>query len=466
MFDDEDDDIHDSSVNEDLVLFDAMYENNDYGYFDADRIEALIDHFLFTNQFKKAKWAAEKANNHFPFNHLFKLRQAQAMSLMGDIKQALKLLLELEKLDSLNLDLYLSLASSFSQLRDSESAIKYFNKALEYAGDEERPDIYLDIAMEMESRKDYAGAIDLLQRAAQEYPTNESIVYELAFCYDQQKDYKRSIECFERFIDEDPYSYTAWYNLGNAFVRIKEYEKALQAYDYCIVVNEDFVPAYYNMANAYVELEDYNKAITFYQKCIGMGGDDAMTYCSLGECYEELEQYEDALYYYDKCLSILPRIGDAWLGKGIVYEARNEINEAIAALKMAIEIDPDNYGYAHVLAGIYQKHNEIELARASYENALLLMPEEDENLIIDFLKFMDEQFPDELYEVIEVNDKLSESDYTSLFLVYAFWNMNKRTGALAMLDELLQKNESVAKKLFLHFEELSMFDEFISRIGE
>lgn len=466
MFDDDDDDIHDSSVNEDLVLFDAMYEKNDYGYFDADRVEALIDHLLFTNQFKKAKWAAEKADEHFPFNSLFKLRKAQAMSLMGDIKQALKILLYLEKIDSLNLDLYLSLASSFSQLRDSESAIKYFNKALEFAGDEERPDIYLDIAMEFESKRDYASAIDLLQKAAKEYPANESIIYELAFCYDQQKDFKRSIDCFERFIDEDPYSFTAWYNLGNAYVRIKEYDKALEAYDYCIVVNEDFVPAYYNMANTYVEMEKYENAISFYQKSIGLGGDDAMTYCSLGECYEELEKYEDALYYYDKCLSILPKIGDAWLGKGIVYEALNRINEAIAAMKMAIEIDPENSGYMHVLAGIYHKHQDSGLARPAYEKAIALMQDEDENLIMDYLKFLDEHFPEEVYEVIEINEHLSESDFTSLFLVYAFWKLNKRTGALAILDDLIQKNQDVAKKLFLHFEELNMFDDFTSRIGE
>jgi tetratricopeptide (TPR) repeat protein len=466
MFDDEDEEIHDGDVSGDLAMLDRMYEQNDYGYFDADRVEAMIDHLLVTNQFKKARWASEMAFQHFPYNNLFKLRQAQSMSLMGDIKEALKILLYLEKTDLPSLDLYLSLASSFSQLRDSESAIKYFKRSLEFAEDEEKPDIYMDIAMEYESTKDYQNAIRVLQTAIIEYPKNESLVYELAFCFDQIKEYQRSIDCFVKFLDEDPYSYTAWYNLGNAYVRKQDYENALQAYDYCIVINEDFVPAYYNIGNTYVELENYEKAITFYQKCIGFGGDDAMTYCSLGECYEELEKYDEALHYYDKCLSLLPQFADAWLGKSIVFEALDDVSRAISAVKTAIEIDGENSGYYHVLAGIYQKHGDIDLARSAFEQALKFSESEDENLIIDYLKLMHDDFPDELYEVIELNELLAKSDVTNLFLVYAFWQLNKRVGALAILDELLISNRTLAKKLFIHFEELSQFPDLLSRLED
>lgn len=467
MFDDEDEEIYGGDVNDDLVLFNTMYEKNDYGYFDADRIEALIDHLLVTNQFKKAKWAAEMAREHFPFNNLFYLRQAQAMSLMGDIKESLKMLSNLEKMDTPSLDLYLTLASSFSQLRDSESAIKYFTKALDLAEEEERADIYIDIAMEFESSKDYVSAVKILEKAMSEQPLNESIVYELAYCYDQVKDYEKSIDCFLKFLDEDPYSYTAWYNLGNAYVKLKKFDKALQAYDYCIVINDDFVPAYYNTANTYVELEEYNKAIEFYQKCIGIDGDDALTFCSLGECYEELERYDEAIHYYEKCLVLMPSFSDAWLGKGVVYEAMGEYPSALSAVRMAIDLDDTIYGYHHVLAGILEKHGETSEARIAYERAIeLLANGSDDDLIIDYLSFFSKEFNEELFEVIEQNEIINKSDATNLFLVNEFWTMNKRTEALELLDELMITNLSLAKSLFLHFEDLKEYDEFTSRIEE
>lgn len=467
MFDDEDEEIYGGDVNDDLVLFNNMYEKNQYGYFDADRIEALIDHLLVTNQFKKAKWAAEMAREHFPFNNLFYLRQAQAMSLMGDMKESLKMLSHLEKVDTPSLDLYLTIASSFSQLRDSESAIKYFSKALELAEVEERADIYIDIAMEYENTKDYQSAVKILEKAISEEPMNESIVYELAYCYDQVKDYEKSIDCFLKFLDEDPYSYTAWYNLGNAYVKLKQFEKALNAYDYCIVINEDFVPAYYNTANTYVELEDYNKAIEFYQKCLGLDGDDALTFCSLGECYEELERYDEAIHYYDKSLVLMPTLADAWLGKGVVFEAMGDYNRAVSSVEMAIDLDNTIYGYYHVLAGILEKHGDVYEARLNYEKAVdLLSSGDDEDLIIDYLSFLSKEFNEELFEVIEENTTVSKSDATNLFLVNEFWTLNKRTESLALLDELLISSPSLAKSLFLHFEDLKQYGEFTSRIDE
>jgi len=467
MFDDEDEEIYGGDVNDDLVLFNTMYEKNQYDYFDPDRIEALIDHLLVTNQFKKAKWAAEMAREHFPFNNLFYLRQAQAMSLMGDIKESLKMLSHLEKIDTPSLDLYLTIASSFSQLRDSESAIKYFNKALELAEVEERADIYIDIAMEYENIKDYHNAVKTLEKAMREEPLNESIVYELAYCYDQVKDYEKSIDCFLKFLDEDPYSYTAWYNLGNAYVKLKEFEKALKAYDYCIVINEDFVPAYYNTANTYVELEEYNKAIEFYQKCIGLDGDDSLTFCSLGECYEELERYDEAIHYYDKSLVLMPELADAWLGKGVVFEAMGDFPRAVSSVEMAIDLDDSVYGYYHVLAGILEKHGDTQDARVNYERAIeLLQLAEDDDLVIDYLSFLSKEFNDELYEVIEENLTINKSDATNLFLVNEFWSINKRTEALALFDELMISNPSLAKSLFLHFEDLKQYSEFTSRIDE
>ena len=467
MFEDEDEDFFERELNKDMEAFERMYAENDYQYLDADRIEQIIDHLLVVNQFKKAKWAAEQAIKHFPFNNVFLLRKAQAMSLSGELTEALRILSSLEKLEGQSLDLMLSMASTFSQLRDSDSAIKYFQKALNLAEKEERGEIFIDLAMEYENSNNYKKAIEVLQLALKEDPKNESIVYELAFCYDQQGEYDEAIKCFLNYIDEDPYSYTAWYNLANAYSRVKNYEKAIWAYEYCILVNEEFSPAYFNLGNAFMDKNEYHKALENYQKCIEIDGDDGMAYCSIGECYEELGDLDLAYESYIKSSDLLPQLADAWLGRGIVNELKGNHAKAIAEIKVAVDLESENPNYLHALAGVYENDKQFEKAIYNYIQAIKLDDDIDNELVIDFLKCVYKLDENLVFEYLEeFKDKLLHHPATKLVLAVVYWNKNRRTDALLLLDELIVNSISLARKLFIHFPEMINVSEFTDRIDE
>ncbi|MEO9257045.1 MAG: hypothetical protein ABI207_01610, partial [Crocinitomicaceae bacterium] len=99
MFDSEEDDIFDGAFQEDLQRFEDMLKNGDSLFFDADRLETIIDHFLISNQFKKALDCVAHALNHFPYNNVFKIRKAQILSGTGKLNEALNILFEVEKVD-------------------------------------------------------------------------------------------------------------------------------------------------------------------------------------------------------------------------------------------------------------------------------------------------------------------------------------------------------------------------------
>lgn len=96
---------------------------------------------------------------------------------------------------------------------------------MELAADEDKDEVYLDLAMEYSNADDYKSALEVLNRAIKDNPNNEAAIYEIAFCYDQLGDHEKSIKCYSDFIDENPYSFTAWYNLGNAYSKLEDYEK-------------------------------------------------------------------------------------------------------------------------------------------------------------------------------------------------------------------------------------------------
>lgn len=451
MFEYEEDDSFRNEFDSDFYRFEEMYRKDEYAFFDADKIENIIDHLLVLSQFKKAKWAADNALQHFPFNSIFELRKAQAMSLSGELETAIKLLLKLEKVEGNNVDLLLTLATSFSQLKDADSAIRYFKKAWENAEGIERTDIIIDLAMEYESMKKYGAAIDVLRKGILEEPKNESLVYELAYCYDQLGQLDRSIKCFESYIDENPYSYTAWYNLGNTFSRMNDYEKAVWAYDYCLIINDEFSPAYFNLGNTYQSLGKYEEAIKAYKSCIEIDGDDGMVYCSMGECYEELDEITEALKYYTKSTDLFPQLADAWLGRGIINTVLGKTAQATKEFKKAIELDEDNSAFYHAMANALEDSGKIEEAITYYQAGLSKKVVENE-LILDYFKCAIENEPDDLLiSVLKEEHDYLLKDISKLGLVALFWLQNRRTDSLLILEDLIINAPDLAKTLFLHF---------------
>src|SRR5690554_7291335 len=69
MFEEEnDDDWLNPDFKRQIAHFEQMYALNEYVYIDSDEVEYILDHLMISNQLKKAKWAAEKAIEHFPTN--------------------------------------------------------------------------------------------------------------------------------------------------------------------------------------------------------------------------------------------------------------------------------------------------------------------------------------------------------------------------------------------------------------
>ena len=259
----------------------------------------MIDHYLIAAQYSKALLCVEEALTQFSYSPLFKLRKAQALSATGNLKEALNLLTEIERSDVPSMEVLLSKASVFSQLKDTKNAIKYFKGAIIEAAPEDRDEIYLDLAMEYQNNDEYQLAINVLIEAVNANKSNEGAIYELAYCYDQIGDTEKSIQCYSDFIDDNPYSFTAWYNLGNAYSKLEKHEKALWAYDYCILINDDFGPAYFNLGHTSLSLNRYTKAIEHFEKCMELDGDDPLALCYIGECHEQLNQLELARHYYN-----------------------------------------------------------------------------------------------------------------------------------------------------------------------
>lgn len=455
MFEDEDDENNDGNFNEYLERFERSLKGEPIGFIDSDQIEILIDHYLVNGMYSKASSCADLGIQLFPFNNLFLLRKAQAISAQGMLREALGLLAQIEKTETGSCEFFLTKGAIFSQLRDTKRAIKYFKEALHLSEKEDRDEIYLDLAMEYENQGDYNSAIRTLQEAIRQNPQNEGAIYELAYCYDQISDFERAIECYSNFIDENPYSFTAWYNLGNASSKLENYEKAIWAYDYCLLINQEFSPAYFNLGNAYLSTEKYNLAIENFEKCMELDGEDGLALCYIGECYEQLENYDLARHYYHRSIEFLPDLPEAWLGLGIVADLENNTVEGIRLIEKAIALDPENGSFYHVLAGAYEKIEAFDKAKESYISSLEL-DNTNEEALTDYIEFL-----------IEAGELRKANDFIEHFSVAAKlefektlirsnlkWLLDRKEESILLLISCIEEDTERARKIFSFYPDL------------
>jgi len=468
MFDDEEEDegYFEGNLNEDIERFEAYLKGEALGFLDSDRLEGLVDHYLITSQYNKAKLCAEHALSQFSFNIIFSLRLAQAMSAMGHLKEALSVISQIEKTEQPSCEIILTKASIFSQLRDSKSAIKYFKESLNLSEPEDKDEIYLDLAMEYENINDYKNALVVLIEAIKYNPKNEGAIYELAFCYDQIGNYEKAIKCYSDFIDENPYSFTAWYNLGNAYSKSEDFEKAIWAYDYCILINEDFGPVYFNLGNAYLSMDKYQMSIDAFNKCMELDGEDPVALCYIGEAHEQLGELSLAKEFYKQSLELAPLLPDAWLGLGIVEDLEGRTREGIVLINKAVELDPENAGIYSVLAGAYEKLEEFDLAREYYLYSLGL-DNSDQECLTSYVNLLNKlSYQESLTYISDFIQENLENLVAPLLKVNILFKLGRKEESLHLFSECAFTDKENAKEIFELYPEFKENIQFLELTEE
>jgi tetratricopeptide (TPR) repeat protein len=463
MFDEEEEEFNEHTLREDLERFETFLKGGTMGYMDSDRLESMIDHFLINSNYQKAIDCANVGISQFSFIPLFKLRKAQALSSSGRLKEALKLTAEMEQEGESSVELLLTRAHIFSQLRDNKNAIKYYREALEQSSPDERDELYVELAMELENAGDYKTALQVLKDAIRANPNNEGAFYEIAFCYDQLGDFEQALTCYQEFIDQHPYSFTAWYNLGNVYSKMENHEKALWAYEFCLVINEDFGPVYFNMGTAYLSLDQYAEAIEHFKQCMELDGEDALGFCYLGECYEQLSEYKEAATHYRAALKIAPKLPDAWLGLGIVADLEGRTQEAIPYLQRAVELDPENAGIHHVIAGAYEKLGLWKDAEESYEVSLALDPK-DGDCLSNYVALLEQTYSLEAAHTFltAFNERIGENIMGCVIHSRILWRMGQAEKSLALFAFCIEQDREKALEIFELDPDLLNVKEFVT----
>lgn len=363
--------------------YEEMVERNESYYFDTEQFEEIIEHYCSDNKFGDALKVIHYAYTLFPDNVDLLLRESQILAGIGSLGKALSKLRILEKLEPRNEEVYMTMGSIYSQLREHKKAIELFRRALQYCDPGYADEIYMEIALEYENMDRFDKAIEILDDALKRNPDNESLLYELAYCYEVMDRTEESLAYYKAFIDKYPYSFPAWYNVGNACQKLDRLEEAVEAYDYVLAIQDDFVPAYINKAHALFKMGKYREAIQVFEETYSLEQPQAQVFCYVGECFEKLNELDKAVFYYRKSIHADPVYPDAYIGMGVAMGLQGQHSQAVMFLKNAMELDPENVDYKLFYVDGLLHLNKLDEAKEMMEKLAVSHPD-NEDVWLDY----------------------------------------------------------------------------------
>jgi tetratricopeptide (TPR) repeat protein len=356
-----------------LERFESVSGEGGYSFFDSGELEDIIYYYFSESELVKAQKAIDYAIEQFPSEVSFQVFKAQYFLNNGEPEKALARLNSLDAVDPQNPDISLTRATVYSTMHKHAEAIREYQKSLAKV-DEDLDEIHTSIAFEYQNLRDYKKAAEHLKKAIRLNKENESLLYEIGYCYEMGQMSDEAIEFFTHELNSRPYSLVAWYNLGIAYSTVELYEKAIDAFDYSIAIDPTFTPAFFSKAQCYEQMEMFLEAINVYKQTFELEKPDAMTNYYIGDCYASMEKYDTAIEYYRKSISLERHFSDAWMGIGLCYVEMEQHSEALSHIEQAIKLESDNAEYYIVLAETQfalGKHDEAALA---YEKASELEP--------------------------------------------------------------------------------------------
>jgi predicted O-linked N-acetylglucosamine transferase (SPINDLY family) len=188
--------------------------------------------------------------------------------------------------------------------------------------------------------KEYATAIERINRAIELNPAVASFYNSLGSVYHKQEKFIAASECYQQAIQINPDFDKAYNNLDLVLEAQGKLEQAIQCYQNALQIKLDQPDAYINLGNAYKKQGELKQAIASYQQVLQLQPDAVDAHINLGIALREQGEVEAAIQAYQKALQLQPDAVDAHNNLGIALREQGKVEEAIQSYQKALQLQP------------------------------------------------------------------------------------------------------------------------------
>ena len=191
--------------------------------------------------------------------------------------------------------------------------------------------------------RNYSSALFELTEAEKLDPENPEVLYNLGMAFIGKRRPDLAEAKFLKAILLKPGYSTARNDLGVAYLELKRWDSAIQQFK---IVKDDLFyengeNATINLGLAYLGKGDYPKALEELQAAAAMNTNNPIVRLSLGRVLFAMDKIDQAITEYNKALGIYKEYGAAYYYLGQAQLKLNRIDAARASFKEAVRLVPE-----------------------------------------------------------------------------------------------------------------------------
>lgn len=425
-------------VTELIETFERMVQDDSNHFFEEGSFDQIIEYYEEKLDTKRALDVVNRALEQHPYVAGFLIKKAHLLFEQKRLDEAMDLLEKAEALDGSDISLYLLRCDIFTWQGKYNKALQTIQMAMGIADEDEKADLYLELADVYEEWEKYDEVFDCLVRALEIDPDNEEALNRVWFCVEFTEKFEESIKFHTKFIDEHPYSYLAWFNLAHAYSGLDLYEKSVEAFEFVFAINEDYEYAYKDCGEVLYRMGDYEKAAEYLLRASVIGKPYKELYYSLGECFEQLKNYNRARYYYRKATNLDPYFADAFHKIGYCYEEEERYDSAITAYERAHRLDKNNADFVVALGFVYYNMDQFDKSIEYFRRAVEMEGDCEENWEMLSRAYFEAIEYREALNVLEKAIVLFETNANFFYMKAAYYyQIGNRNESLVNLERAL-----------------------------
>jgi tetratricopeptide (TPR) repeat protein len=285
----------------------------------------------------------------------YQLKLAEAYNVLGEIKKAV--------------ELYLQMQEQYANVPLLRDTIR--NKLT---------DLYL-------RGKDRKKAMEQLEAIIKDHPLNAQAYYFLGGLAFEEKEFSRAAEYLAKTILLNPDFEQGYYDTAAAQINADQSKAALATLEQARKKYPQSHTLEYYSGLAHVRAKNYAEAVKAFTAAeVIAGATDRqrltpLLYFQLGAAYERLKHFDEAESYFQKAIDLDPNFAAALNYLGYMWAERGiNLDRAKIMLERALKMEPKNAAYLDSLGWIYFKMGQTERALEFVGKAIDLATEPDATL--------------------------------------------------------------------------------------
>ena len=223
---------------------------------------------------------------------------------------------------------------------DEGAAARYFRRTLTLAPSD--ADALFNLGLIELKHKRFPEAERHLKRAVAQHPRDMAMLHGLLAAQLELGERAGVDETVRRLLDLAPAEPGFFLQLATPVARKGFHQTALRVLERARQSWPDSAELQHLLGDVYEGLDHYDKAVEAYQAAVRLAPEKEEYWFALGYEFLSHRNFDLAEKIFTSATSRLPRKPKLHLGLSAVYIARDQFEEAIAALRAAIDADPES----------------------------------------------------------------------------------------------------------------------------